>query len=427
MSTISFFATSKRTSCDRCRKQKLRCPPDKDDMGTCGRCLRAGVACATSYTKPRGRSQKHGISTDGTSHVSGLDMQEPALPTPESVLSAGLTSSVQVAEDGSQLWSPLEEYNHLPSLSNFESGALSQSQDEDFAGLWWSPLHEDLDLDVHMDPSGACQNGYSAEISSFSRTDCSRQSNDCSPETLQHVECDMRLSQLNLELCRQSKAYHHWPNTTSDGSVRRPHFAIASALRDLLQNTEAFIHILHCLRNGTELNLDGRYQEPISTHDTSVSPPSLAFPSVLNLTLCFFRIVDLFNVLLSSLALESAPHSPLQRRSSSSSVTSALQILPGLKLAGLAVQEVSLQTKILVLTITHHFETMERLLGLPADLRVSECKDDNGYGLLGASWTSVLSSGRRERFEFGWRGTGNWVTSIESLKANMEALTKGSC
>jgi hypothetical protein len=209
--------------------------------------------------------------------------------------------------------------------------------------------------------------------------------------------------------------------------VQTPHSAIANALRDLLQNTEAFIHILHCLSNGAELNLDGGYQAPISTHDTSISPPSLAFLSVLDLTSCFLRIVDLFNMLLSSLVLELATHSPLQRRSSSSSVTSALQILPDLKLAGLAVQEVSLQTKILVLTITHHFETMERLLGLPADLRVSDCKGDNNYGLLSASWTRVLSSGSRERCELGWRGTGNWVVSIESLKANMGKLTRGSC
>lgn len=416
MSAISFFATSKRTSCDRCRKQKLRRPTDKDDMGTCERCMRAGVVCVTSYTKPRGRSQKHCISTHDTSYTSGTDMQDPALPTPESILSTG-----PVAQDGSQLWSPLEECNYLPLLSEFGPGSLLHSEDEDFAGIQWSPLPKGLDLEAHVDPSGSCP----AELSSFFHTSRNHAPNECSLEMLHHAECDMRLSQLNLELCRQSRAHLHRPNTASNSSVQRTHSTIASALRGLLQKTEAFIHILHCLSNGIELDMDSRCQAP-STLGPSMSPSSPTFVSVLNLTSCFLRIVDLFNMLLSSLAIELATQSPLQRRSSSSSVTPALQILPDLKLAGLAVQEVSLQTKILALTITHHFETMERLLGLPADLRVSECKDDHIYGLLSASWTGMLSSSRGERCELGWCGMGNWAIGIESLRANMETLKKAS-
>lgn len=375
--------------------------------------MRAGVVCVTSYTKPRGRSQKHCISTHDTS---GTDLQYPALPTPESILSTG-----PAAQDGGQLWSPREECNYLPSLPDFESGSLLHSQGEDFAGIEWSPLPKDFDVEAHVDPSsGSCP----AELPSFFRTSRNHALNECSLEMLQHAECDMRLSQLNLELCRQSRAHLHRPNTVSNGPVQRTDSTIASALRGLLQTTEAFIHTLRCLSNETELDMDSRCQAP-STLGPSMSQSSLTFVSVLNLTSCFFRIVDLFNMLLSSLAIELATQSPLQRRSSSSSVTPALQILPDLKLAGLAVQEVSLQTKILVLTITHHFEAMERLLGLPADLRVSECKDDNFYGLLSADWTGMLSSCRRERCELGWCGMGNWAMSIESLRANMETLTKG--
>jgi hypothetical protein len=342
-------------------------------------------------------------------------MQDPALPTPESILSTD-----PVAQDGSQLWSPPEECNYLPSLPEFESGTLLHGQGEDFAGIEWTSLPKDFHLEAHVDPSGSCP----AELPTFFHTSRNHAPNECSLEMLHHAECDMRLSQLNLELCRQLRAHLHRPNTVSNGPVQRTHSTIASALRGLLQTTEAFIHILHCLSKGTELDMDSRCQAP-STLGTSMSQSSLTFISVLNLTSCFFRIVDLFNMLLSSLAIELATQSPLQRRSFSSSVTPGLQILPDLKLAGLAVQELSLQTKILVLTITHHFEAMERLLGLPADLRVSQCKDDNVYGLLSADWTGMLSSGRRERFELGWCGMGNWAMSIGSLRANMETLAKG--
>jgi hypothetical protein len=45
-----------RQSCDRCRKQKLRCKrPDNSDMDFCERCLRKGAECTYSSSLPKGR------------------------------------------------------------------------------------------------------------------------------------------------------------------------------------------------------------------------------------------------------------------------------------------------------------------------------------------------------------------------------------
>ncbi|KAK3385621.1 hypothetical protein B0H63DRAFT_185447 [Podospora didyma] len=49
-------ASNKRYACDRCRDQKLRCPrTDQNTSEPCARCQRAGAICVTSSTRPLGR------------------------------------------------------------------------------------------------------------------------------------------------------------------------------------------------------------------------------------------------------------------------------------------------------------------------------------------------------------------------------------
>lgn len=47
--------TCKRSACDRCRDQKLRCRREDGRATSCVRCLRADVPCVTSNSKPIGR------------------------------------------------------------------------------------------------------------------------------------------------------------------------------------------------------------------------------------------------------------------------------------------------------------------------------------------------------------------------------------
>jgi hypothetical protein len=54
--STSYFPTSKRSSCDRCRKQKLACPPRESTLHPCSRCIRARTECVTGYTRPLGPS-----------------------------------------------------------------------------------------------------------------------------------------------------------------------------------------------------------------------------------------------------------------------------------------------------------------------------------------------------------------------------------
>ncbi|KAI0969442.1 hypothetical protein F4678DRAFT_440446 [Xylaria arbuscula] len=49
-----------RQSCDRCHSQKLRCPRVNNKLGACERCLRRGVPCEYSSSRPKGRPSVYG-------------------------------------------------------------------------------------------------------------------------------------------------------------------------------------------------------------------------------------------------------------------------------------------------------------------------------------------------------------------------------
>jgi hypothetical protein len=64
--------------------------------------------------------------------------------------------------------------------------------------------------------------------------------------------------------------------------------------------------------------------------------------------------------------------------------TGSIQTFPGLQLAGFPVQQRSLQIKLLIETVVHQFEMIEKILGLPVELRVSDRRDGYSTGLLSA-------------------------------------------
>ncbi|KAJ5360004.1 transcriptional regulator family: Fungal Specific TF [Penicillium concentricum] len=79
-------AQSYRTSCDRCRLQKLRCVPlsDGDLLNACQRCTRARVPCVFSRRARSGRQPKKLERTEETPHMSssGSNASTPPLEFP---------------------------------------------------------------------------------------------------------------------------------------------------------------------------------------------------------------------------------------------------------------------------------------------------------------------------------------------------------
>ena len=68
---------SKRTVCDRCHGQKLRCDRDNDNLDSCKRCRRAGATCTFTpvvFSNQRSHAGNHANSSENA------DTQEPYFP-----------------------------------------------------------------------------------------------------------------------------------------------------------------------------------------------------------------------------------------------------------------------------------------------------------------------------------------------------------
>lgn len=132
-----------------------------------------------------------------------------------------------------------------------------------------------------------------------------------------------------------------------------------------LQNTLQLLSRTKCcclkraLREETTLQLVGIHQRLLqclckALHDASASSPSPP-----------------------SWPFSPAAAVPAEASSSADSdLQKELQPLPGLQLAGFSIQQGGLQIKIMIEVILYQFTTMERLLGLPAELRVATTQQE---------------------------------------------------
>ena len=110
------FPISKRSACDRCRTQKLRCLPRDLVTGSWCRCARLGSKCTTTYPRPTGRPSK-----------ASLNASQPKAPGPEQA-----SMIVFSATQGPPSPTSLEVTNSSqPTISNtaFDPFALSTSED----------------------------------------------------------------------------------------------------------------------------------------------------------------------------------------------------------------------------------------------------------------------------------------------------------
>lgn len=196
---------------------------------------------------------------------------------------------------------------------------------------------------------------------------------------------------------------------------------------DALRSTSEFLEILLCYDNGnTSATAVSLTQRQSAISDVSNAPVNFTY--VLNLVSCYLRIIGIFDSLLRQLH-------ELQCRKGITPpdygvVVAGLQILPDLHLAGFPVEQGSLQTKILIQAIEHQFELIERSLGLPVELRVSDRREDYHSGLLQNEWARSLMQailrGQRGGEEadvviFDQIPT---VDSLESLKVTMVVLRR---
>lgn len=455
--STSFFPTSKRSACDRCREQKLRCHTRENETQSCIRCVRAGLQCVTGYTKPLGRSVRGvaKVSSKIDAHPATVPTVDLAAPESQDTPVTKTIGSTSLTTDNTSLspWRLPEgsENDHLlaqdcwPTPTQEDATNSSSLSDALFLSNALSPDNNTNERDGYLfEDSSILSSLHSpSELATAGRMtysdsiieEAQQQQSSSVENVLSRAECDFRLSQLSLKLCRQMQfcmtGSQCWDTTTVDPKASENPFKVmrkgpdgqsnSNAFGDALCSTSEFLAILQSYDRGGA----GSSSAGSSHHRTASNTPSrssLGFICILNLLSSYLRIIAIFDSLylrLYELLCCSTASSP------GSFAEAGLQILPGLQLAGFSVQHGSFQTKILIQATQHQFEMIEKILCLPADFRVSDRRDVYQGGLLGDGWARSLlqavingqhSGEGATRLPFDWDPA---VGSLGSLRRNV--------
>ncbi|TLD19207.1 hypothetical protein PspLS_09808 [Pyricularia sp. CBS 133598] len=161
--------------------------------------------------------------------------------------------------------------------------------------------------------------------------------------------------QLNMNLTQQINRLRGPMSCGEESQQRETHATIVRAVGGALHSIEECSTVLRLLLDAEQ----GQHNATITAVQDLVLPTLLALATQLSLARCHVHILELFDTPLRAL-LEHHGHGPADAVA-----------LPSM-LTGFLVTQSVLQLDILVLTVRHQFRVMERLLGLPAILWVSE-------------------------------------------------------
>jgi hypothetical protein len=385
-------STSKRSACNRCRNMKLRCPPYEggDNTLSCGRCLRLGVHCVTSFprlVRPHPKDNTKTASTisspcgPGPMPRSNLPPNRRSFAPMDMEFDLGDWTELGVARDQGQGKGQSDMLATPTSTPN----SLSSTIPEHIMPFFDSNHHEPIfgnfnlyDLAHAEDPNGATYEN-SANILALSTLPIPR---------APRIESEHRLISLRINLSKQSRQYRAAATTETldspesasscrgkdmgidqNGSMRPLWFG------DALQSISNFLSIIEDC--GQELYATTDH------HNSSTCPPAISIVIFLDILSAYLEIVAIYDDLCAHL------YNKLRACSQGSPL--GFQIFPGLQLAGLSVEHSHLQTKILIQVVVHQFEMIEKVLGLPILYRISGrrdtytglLKDERGKRLLG--------------------------------------------
>jgi hypothetical protein len=184
----------------------------------------------------------------------------------------------------------------------------------------------------------------------------------------EHVmRCDHRLSILNMDLTKRLQQHlvlsqpqdRVMLDTESSSAADRSYTgqegqSSSKVLNDALADSSTFLAIIQ--------SYSPRSGSTSSTGSISSISPRLGIIVILNLLSVYLQLVATYDKLFQTLT------SQLFDTSAGSSA--------GLELAGFSIHRGNLQTKVLIHAILHQFESIERVLGLPVEFRVTEKQDD---------------------------------------------------
>lgn len=431
-STSPFSSRPKRSACDRCRGQKLRCPPKSHHTDSCARCTRLGARCVTSYLQ--------NSSSRNTRTLVRLP-SKPLLSKPKHAAAAFSpvtyeTEPLSIPEDN------LDVFNYWPegqldclfpdimmtsdrtfinSENGDDDGALNSGEDSHDYFHPNSPSTLDIEGIPNMNSMGSkSRNVPDVGSISLDSSEVDIQHNiSAIEETPSIVEWDHRLSTLSqnlssrlhqchalevLQISDESPCSESISSTNGDIDLK---MTASQQRREIPWNSKLFGAVL--CDTSEFLAILQSYHSP-SGSDSNNQLGSIV---LLNILLSYLQIITIYNKLLQSLGKRlfesSSTSSPLATDDSGGD---EMQILPGLQLAGFFVQQENLQTRILMDAMLHQFASIERSLGLPFEFQVTE-RPQKTDGKCSGKGTSLFENDQRAK---------DMLAAVDSNRRGLHAL-----
>jgi hypothetical protein len=355
----------------------------------------------TSYPRPPNTSLQAGpqdLPELRPKSIGGLPTPASTSMTPQKLTTTNNTL-LDLANN-----SPLHRPNTSVSTVHTPFDQLSYTLDDNF-DYFSNPALDVMNIDstagmfnndnqCYQSPSPARTNESSAAAEGLDSSQLMQHTGSDTPTNARPntiFQYNTRLSKLNLDLSNRIEQYLNTPSESMGmlGDIRldasnidnnMPDHLFEQALNDLSE----FLHIIQAYttkRNGLSSGSMTKSTETQNTGNDSNQRISLVI--FLNLISAYLQIITVYDKVLQRLSFQLFGGS---LESFGSNMASAAG---DVRMSGLTG---TLRTKILVHAILHQFDVIERMLGLPEDLRVTDkqstysglFEDDRARGLLGA-------------------------------------------
>jgi len=329
-----------RSACDRCRKQKLRCPRlDDNRTDTCQRCERAGVQCTTGEARPIGRpyNRPQGHARRGQSAE-----QSPSAPPP--------APAPHIFDTLPTIDQPLD----FGDLFGFPSPGTS-----DFTSFDWAAGFNSCSGSDGTSTGTSTGTSINSDTLFHSSPSITSTSTPAASEPLSHptiittpLEATLALSSLSASFASQLSKLHthpwHDPIQLQRNCAAELASPTGNPVAEMLSSTTSFVSLVKSLTS-------------------SVLDP----PSRLLLLVAYLQLLRVYATLFGRMVkfLEKTP----EEATVGVFVPSRSDLGMGAGIAGLSGVGVSpfMWIRMLVQVICHQIETVEERLGLEGEFRVS--------------------------------------------------------
>ncbi|KAI1376086.1 hypothetical protein F4677DRAFT_95419 [Hypoxylon crocopeplum] len=398
---------AKRSACDRCRDQKLRCPRTEEQCSEpCARCQRAGAICVTSNPRPLGRPR---TTTNDASLQRSSNLTTPTLargrPTgdsttgpPRKISRLSTESTWNILDDFTELLGGVNSPGNgrtpswMPNDTASLFGALQVPDDGSLVNQI-SALAQDHEGDMGVTFNG--DNGPQSQTMAMDNMNYDYPEDKPEWEGSRNVlespsttDALTRLARLNETLGRQLSRVSTYPwraPLVQGACAENIHGTSANPVSEVLQSTGDFINVLRGLQSLTVANSPTPSQRPPSLPDSGISLSvgdqqeaslgqqtplllysSISTPVVLLLLSSHIQLLQLYDTIFGhvyQLLRETPDH--------------LIEPLPGqaqshVQMPGVSSMTGHLYIKILIQIIVHHLDTLERIMDLPVEFRVSK-------------------------------------------------------